>query len=123
MKIHHWGFVILAACAALAFSQDYVIWSGGVSEQERQDAPEGTTKLVFFEEGGPYVADVEVTVSSDTEGELLNTTSRGLWLVLDLPEGEYTVMASRSGGDEQGARFQVDNGENNDVVLQFPVRE
>lgn len=123
MKIHHWGFILLALFTALAFGQDYIVWSGGVSEQEREDAPTGTTKLVFFKESGPYLASVDVEVRSESGNELVSTTTRGPWLVLDLPDGQYTVEARRENGDTESASFQVDGGENKEVALAFPDEE
>lgn len=123
MKIHHWGFVVLALFTALAFGQDYIVWSGGVSEQERQDAPEGTTKLVFFQEDGPYLSSLDVQVRDKEGRELVDTSTRGPWLILDLPDGDYVVEATRANGDRESASFQVDNEKNKEIVLAFPDEE
>lgn len=124
MKIHYWVFVFFALSTALAFGQDYIVWSGGVSEQEREDAPEGTTKFVFSEEGGAFLSDVEVEVRDRSGQEVVSTTSRGPWLILDLPEGEYILEAARDTGERQGVQFEVGDGESNEeIALAFPADE
>lgn len=120
MKVHHWGFVLLALFTALAFGQDYIVWSGGVSEQEREDAPSGTTKLVFSQEDGAYLSSVDVQVRNRDGTQVVDTSTRGPWLILDLPDGEYLVEATRANGDTESTSFEVANEENKEIALAFP---
>lgn len=79
---------------------DPVVFNGGIGLHERASAPTEGTKLEFFLESGAYVSDVHVVVA-DAEGQqLVNTVTEGPWLILDLPDGEYSVRASFEGHTE-----------------------
>lgn len=119
MKIHHWAVVVLVLFTALSFGQDYIVWSGGISDQEREDAPTATT-LVFFQEGGSYLSSVDVQTRNTEGREFVDTSTRGPWLILNLPDGEYVVEASRAIRDRARASFEVDKEQSKEVALAFP---
>lgn len=96
----------LAAPFALAQS-DYVVWNGGVGEDDRAEAPAKGTKLVFFSENGQYIAGVHFTLK-DSEGKVLvDDVSKGPWVILNLPNGTYSLVADFEGFRE-GSEIVVD---------------
>lgn len=77
--------------------------TGGVGEAEAA-AMEGryhdySFKLVNVRSGpeAAYVADVEVTVTDGQGNTVLDTTTKGPWLIADLPPGDYDIEASFDG--------------------------
>lgn len=113
--------LLLASTYVLA--GDYSVWSGGVGEEERLAAPYGNVKIVLFQQGGKYVADAEVVVRDvGRKKVVVQHQVKGPWCILDLPSGTYSVLAIRSNGDRQGARFVVESGKKIDFSLMFPVR-
>ena len=101
-------FLAMLSVAGFSMAQDRVIWSGGVGLEERQAAPVEGTKLVFFVKSGSFLSDVNVTVTDMAGDQLVKTTSRGPWLILDLPDGRYSVRAELKDGEAQGALINVD---------------
>lgn len=119
MKIHHWGVVLLGLFVALGFTQDYLIWTWSLAEER----PAGTTKLIFFADGRPYIAELDLQISDRAGAEVVNTRTRGPWLVLDLPDGQYRATASRPNGAIGRAGFAVREGQRNqEVTLKLPDR-
>jgi hypothetical protein len=104
------GMLVIAMglAAPLALAQDdYITWNGGVGIDDRAKAPTEGTKLVFFSEQGLYIAGLHVTLK-DNEGKVLvDTTGEGPWMILDLPDGTYTVLAEYQ-GFKQGGEIVVD---------------
>lgn len=112
--------VTLASFVGVAENRELVLWSGGISEEEREAAPAEGTKLVFFVKSGNYLADIKVSVKDQSGREIVNTVSTGPWLVLDLPDGNYSVVAQRSNGDIQSIRISVDSGGASEFGFVFP---
>jgi|TARA_Y100000294_G_scaffold132456_1_gene124960 hypothetical protein len=76
--------------------------------------------LVFFVTEGNFLSDIAVTVS-DSEGmTLVETTTTGPWLILNLSAGTYTVRAARRNGDVQSMEIQVSDAVNNEFGFMFP---
>lgn len=99
----------LLLCAGIASGSDgVVIWTGGVSLEERAAAPAEGTKLQFFGREGNYLSDVTVVVKDADGRELVNTMTLGPWLILDLPPGRYSVLATLQNGVAQGGIIDVD---------------
>ncbi|MES1943884.1 hypothetical protein PC39_07214 [Salinisphaera sp. PC39] len=77
--------------------------TGGVGETEQvimeSRYDDYSFKLVNVRSGpeAAYVAKVDVTITDDAGGKVLETTTTGPWLVADLPAGEYEVTASFDG--------------------------
>ena len=81
------GALLLALISVSAAAQNDVVWSGCFSAEEREQAPQDGTRLVFFVTNGVYLSDIAVTVT-DSAGELVvETTTTGPWLILNLPTG------------------------------------
>lgn len=116
MKIHHWGFLLLALCTVLAVGQS----GDGLVEGEFEPAVnQGSARLVFSQPSAPYHPSVDVVVRSESGRPLVVTTARGPWLVIKLPEGRYVVRAQQESGEVRSARFRVDSGQRREVSLRF----
>lgn len=113
-------FVTLLSFVSLAESQEFVLWSGGISEEERATAPDEGIKLVFFIRSGNFLADIKVSVKDQSGQELVNTVSTGPWLILALPDGNYSVVAERSNGAIQSLVISVDSNGAREFGFVFP---
>lgn len=74
--------------------------SGGVGQDESQAlrsvASEWPLSLRFTARSGEYLADVHVTIT-DTHGtSVLDTTSRGPYMLVKVPPGRYSVHVSHA---------------------------
>lgn len=117
----HKLIALLFVCGLIAGSaqaQNYVLFNGGISLDERLEAPTTGVRLTFFVRGGAFVAGVRVSVTDATGAELVNVVTEGPWLILDLPAGTYRVVAEAASGERQGATFEV-NGTPREVGLMF----
>ncbi|MCG8413371.1 MAG: hypothetical protein MI746_04035, partial [Pseudomonadales bacterium] len=56
--------VILTTLLSPAFTQDTVVWHGGISEEERALAPDSGTRLVFFVRAGNFLSDIAVNITN-----------------------------------------------------------
>jgi hypothetical protein len=72
--------------------------SGGVGLDEsralRAAEPSWPLSLRFTGPGSDYLADVRVKISDAHSGDVLDTTSRGPYMLVKLRPGRYTVQAS-----------------------------
>ncbi len=120
MRIFSLLAVILLSFASFAENQAIVLWSGGISAEQRAVAPSEGTKLVFFVEGGDYLAGVNVSVKAKSGQELANVLDTGPWLILNLPDGDYVVAAQRANGDIQSAIISVEKNVTTEFGFMFP---
>ncbi|RQH10003.1 carboxypeptidase-like regulatory domain-containing protein [Paraburkholderia dinghuensis] len=74
--------------------------SGGVGLDEsqalRSAASEWPLSLRFTATGGEYVADVHVTITDAQGTSVLDTTSRGPYMLVKVPPGRYSVHVSHA---------------------------
>jgi hypothetical protein len=99
-------------------AQDYIVWNGGITSEERATAPTTGTKLVFFIESGSFLSDVKVRVK-DMQGKVLvDTLSEGPWLILNLPAGQYSVRAEVD-GSAQGGVITIEEGVSREFGYMF----
>lgn len=110
----------LTALPALA-AQSPVIWTGGITLEERDTAPTTGTRLEFFVTGGNYLSNITVTVTGSNGQQLVSTVTEGPWLILDLAPGSYRVQATRGNGDTQGGTINV-TGDGGKFAFMFPDR-
>lgn len=89
------GLMLIAVLmlAQQAAAQNPVVWSGGITVDERAQAPDTGTKLVFFDDTGDFLANVHVIIKDAQSKVVLDTVCPGPWLIVDLPEGSYNVRA------------------------------
>jgi hypothetical protein len=111
---------IAGLMSAPLMAQNPVIWTGGISEEERAEAPTTGTRLVFFVSAGNYLSDITVRITDSDDREVVDTTTTGPWLILNLPAGRYNVQATRSNGDVQGVQIEVVAGTNAEFGIMFP---
>ena len=95
-----------------------VVWSGGVGVDERENAPVEGTKLVFFVRGGDFLSGVTVVIKDASGREVVNAVSNGPWMVLNLPDGVYSVRASLGDKNAQGGRIEI-KGKNQEFGYMF----
>ena len=100
-------------------AQSPVIWTGGITLDERESAPDTGTRLEFFVTGGKYLSGISVNVRDNNGRELVNTVTEGPWLILDLAPGTYRIQATRSNGDVQGGNIEV-SGDGGNFAFMFP---
>lgn len=112
--------VTLTATVSLAESRNIVLFSGGISEEERQEAPDEGTRLVFFIQSGNFLSNITVSVKDQSGQELVTTLVEGPWLILNLPTGSYSVVAERSNGDVQSLVISVDASTSEEFGFMFP---
>ena len=112
--------IALLFFSSLAEENNYVLWSGGVSREERAEAPDGGTKLVFFVSGGNYLTGIDVSVKTRSGQELVNVSNTGPWLILDLTVGDYIVVATRGNGDLQSTTISVETNVAAEFGCMFP---
>ena len=104
----------------ISTAQDYILWNGGIGLDEREQAPSNGTRLVFFADSGSFLAGIKVQIKNMTE--LVNTTTNGPWLILDLPAGQYQVRAVLNDDNAQGGLINVD-GSSQEFAYMFPLEE
>lgn len=120
MNVKRLGIAALLLAAGWANAQSAVVWTGGVTEEEREAAPNRGTTLEFFVTGGSFLSAVQVIVKERSSGrEVVNTTTTGPWLILDLPAGDYSVRAQRENGQAQGGNITV-AGDSGKFGFMFP---
>lgn len=91
--------------------------STGVGVDARVDHPEYSVRLSFAKASGPYLANIAVTVKDAQGRTVLDTVSNGPWLFIDLPAGDYHVVARDITGTMTGADFSAPSSGQNWVHL------
>ena len=117
-RIYHprgWGAVVVIALtlvfAPLAAQAGKPPLSAGIGLEDRSAHPDYPLKLVFALRSGAYLADVSVQLF-DSAGKLVTEAqSRGPWLFLDVPAGEYKVLATSKAHASASARVNVTGSE------------
>jgi hypothetical protein len=78
--------------------------SGGVGEDESKALQsarrEWPLSRVFTGPGSDYLADVNVDIVDAHHAQVLNATSRGPYMLVQLPPGRYIVQASYKNNDQ-----------------------
>ena len=108
---HRTGLILPLVTALLTFyampANTVPLESTGVGVENRMENSSYSLKLVFFEKGGPYVANVQVKIRDRLGNEIVNQISAGPWLYVDLEQGDYFVEATRQDGQLQGAQIHI----------------
>jgi len=110
-------FPLLLMFSATVSAQNYVIWSGGIGTDERAEAPQEGTRLVFAIRSGAFLSRVQVSITNTEGTELVSTITDGPWLVLDLPNGQYTVNASLDNREPVSGSFSVGGTQREFTIL------
>jgi hypothetical protein len=85
--------------------------SSGVGVESRQPHPDYPLKLVFALSSGPYLANVDVVIHDSAGKEVAKLHSTGPWLFVDLPAGDYKVIAKRQDGQLATAMLHLGGGQ------------
>lgn len=88
--------------------------SGGIGEGQSdafKKAASGYRLMLTFVQRGPggvgeYLAEIPVSISGAGGKKVLETTSQGPYMLVDLPAGSYTIKAS-SNGQEKTQQVKV----------------
>lgn len=124
--MNHLKCTILLLTALLFFAspaaaENFKVWSGGVGADEREAAPRGDLKVILSQSNGKYITDCEVAIYDENGEAVLKTLAEGPWVIIDLPAGNYSVVAMRFNGQVQSTRFSVDEVTPTVVGLIFPL--
>ena len=88
--------------------------SGGVGQDEskalQSAAHEWPLALRFTGRGGEFLADVHVQITDSHGASVLDTTSRGPYMLVRLRPGHYSVHVSHAGVDKTSAVTVGSNG-------------
>lgn len=88
--------------------------SGGVGTDERQQmqmkAKDYDLKLSFADRRGEFISDVTVIIDDQHGKELVNLTTAGPWLFVELPTGNYQLKATFAAHTEEIKDIHVSQG-------------
>lgn len=101
------GTLFLLAASSVSAAGNPIVWNGGITIDERASAPKDGTRLEFFIKAGNFLSDIAVVISDENGSVVVNTTTDGPWLILDLNPGRYQVIARRKNGDTQSLVIDV----------------
>lgn len=98
--------------------------SGGTSSESRAMLQslenQYNTKLVFTGKNGAYLANVGVDVRDSSGNTVMESTTDGPILLMNLPQGRYTVSANAEGFNEQQS-ITVGSRGTSTQHMRFPV--
>ncbi len=93
--------------------------TGGVGQSERTALEDRfgdySLKLVFAKRSGEFLAGVRVVVRDENGRSLIQTVTRGPWLLADLPAGTYHLTAM-SDGETRKREIRIGGGRTSMVV-------
>ncbi|MEM6679783.1 MAG: hypothetical protein AAF675_18115 [Pseudomonadota bacterium] len=91
------GLVLLAVALPVRAEAPAFFCSGIGEEAAEEEATfPHTLKLIFAQVDGKFIADVDATIMQGSE-TVLTAFCPSPWLLVDLPEGRYTVTATHAG--------------------------
>jgi hypothetical protein len=114
-------------CLRQQTHRDIDVITGGVGQREREALNNISNAYNLFVimalETGAYLADVHVTLREQSGQVVLETTTRGPFLLADLPAGRYDVKASASGDRTESTTVDVVRGQQARTFLTFPRKQ
>lgn len=113
------ALLCLAPLAALAAADTVSSLSSGVGKDERVARADYSLLLTFAEAKGPYIAQVKVEIRAAAGKTVLQAESEGPWLFVNLPPGDYKVVATRANGAKTSATFTIGGGKQHTVRLSW----
>jgi hypothetical protein len=88
--------------------------SGGVGIDERHrmlmNARNYDLKLAFADRRGEFISDVKVVIDDRHGNELVNLTTAGPWMFVDLPTGNYRLKATFADHTKEISDIHVSEG-------------
>lgn len=103
----------------------YMMGGIGTGEREAMESQgeDYNLKLSFSEKSGVYLTDVGVVVENRNGKEVLNITTNGPWLYLQLPRGSYTVKSTYNGESERIENLRVTGGGRVQRIVRWDLPE
>ncbi len=116
------GTLFTAVLTALPFpspapGQQARTLSAGIGKGDRTVRRDFSLKLVFARKQGSFTAGVRVTIFDQDGNRVLETFSEGPWLFVDLPEGNYRVVARPESGGGAAGEVEVTAGRQKALYL------
>lgn len=101
--------------------------SGGVSDAEQRELQSQRDQYSLWvvtaaRRSGLYLADARVRIVDAQQRVVFDGALAGPWLMIDLPLGRYTIVASRQGDSRQQATT-IHRGDHHQAVFYFDVAE
>jgi hypothetical protein len=117
--------VIGVADAALtegrtADGRRYIAGGIGIEEVDamRGEAPAFSLQVITAARGGAYLANTHVRILGAGNQAVLDTVIAAPWLLVDLPAGRYTLIATHDGRTQE-RRLAIEPGRPQRLVLHF----
>jgi len=103
------AFAAITLSGAMAINAQAVnFWTGGVGIESRAEAPLFNTAIQFFQQDGSFLANITYTLYDANGQQMLQGSTEGPWLFVDLPNGEYSLKGEHAAsGEVQSIRFSV----------------
>lgn len=105
----------------------YPMLSGGIGDEEleqlRNVEDRYSAKVMFVGENGMYLTDVHVSIRDSHGSEVEQLVTKGPVLLVDLPEGSYTVHAELDGYVREQAITVNANRAKKTVHIRFPIKD
>jgi hypothetical protein len=103
----------------------YMTGGVGIGEREIMESwgKDYNLKLSFTEKSGVYLADVGVVVEDRNGNEMINITTNGPWLYLQLPPGSYTVKTTYNDEARRIENLRVSGGDRVRRVVRWDLPE
>ncbi len=98
--------------------------TGGVTLDERQEMADQRKNfsllLKFAAKSGRYLGDVSVNITNGKGAPVFESTTDGPWLLVNLPAGSYTLMAT-SGGVSQSQKISIGKNARRELTMYWNV--
>lgn len=103
----------------------YMTGGIGIAEREAMERQgrDYNLKLSFSEKGGVYLTDVRVAVENRNGKEMINITTNGPWLYLQLPPGTYNVKTVYNGESQRIENLRVTGADRVQRILRWDLPE
>ena len=103
----------------------YMTGGIGIAEREAMESQgrDYNLKLSFSEKSGVYLTDVGVVVENRNGDEMVNITTNGPWLYLQLPRGSYTVKSTYNGESQRIENVRVTGGDRVQRIVRWDLPE
>jgi hypothetical protein len=103
----------------------YMTGGIGIGEREVMESwgQDYNLKLSFAEKIGVYLTDVGVVVTDRNGSEIINITTNGPWLYLQLPPGSYTVKSTYNDAVKRIENLRVTDSDRVQRIVRFDLPE
>ena len=96
--------------------------TGGVGKDERTELKkqfkEYNCRIELANKFGEYLYKAKVSIRNAQNKEILKTDTAGPWILVRLPEGEYSVVITHK-GTKKTLKIAIEKGKKNVTVIRF----